>query len=270
MKRLIAIAVAVGLSAAAQADLATGFEDYNASAAGTLLTGQQGWYLPVAGSADYSVFTYAGNTYNFPPNPQGGNNFVIGKSLGGTSYARTQHDHDFSAGGLWLFSYDSSAQFNGTATTADYLGSFSIQTNPNPVTLNIWNDNNNPTLYHSSYITTQYAVPGISPGPAWTNLLPNHWYRQTTLVDFSANNQILEVSIQDLTAGGLPTVVAPNGWHLTAFSPPVANGIRFFAGGANTGGGNTEAWDNLSVLPVPEPTGALLLGLAAAAFLRRR
>ena len=57
----------------ASAQLVTNFESppYNASATGTLLTGQQGWYVPVAGSPDYNAFTYAGNSLGLPVNSTG-------------------------------------------------------------------------------------------------------------------------------------------------------------------------------------------------------
>ena len=51
------------MTSPARAQLVTNFEapSYTGSAAGTLLTGQQSWYVPVAGSPDYNVFSYAGN-----------------------------------------------------------------------------------------------------------------------------------------------------------------------------------------------------------------
>src|SRR5690349_11978910 len=84
------------LAPPARADVAINFEPpaYNASAAGTLLTGQQGWYVPVAGSPDYNAYTYAGNALNLPTNPTGGSQFVGGVSAG-TAFARAQQDVNF-------------------------------------------------------------------------------------------------------------------------------------------------------------------------------
>jgi hypothetical protein len=268
MKKLMVMAAILCLCSAAHANLVTGFEDYNATAQGVTLTGQHGWTLPT-GSVDYKVYTYAGNTFNFPPNPEGGSNFIAGKSMGVTTgYARAEHPNDFSAGGQWLFSFDMSAQYNGTLPAEDYLGSFSCQpstTNRYFQTLNIWNDYNNPVAFKTNYITNENPLPGISPGAAWSSLQVGHWYREKTMVNFTTN-LITMVSIQDLTAGSPPTVVNPSGWHLNLPSAPLPTAIRFFAGGAV--GGNTQAWDNLSV--IPEPSSVVLIGLGLMTLLRRR
>src|SRR5262245_33283646 len=76
---------------------------YTGSTAGTLLTGQQGWYVPVAGSPDYNVFTYAGNAPGLPVNTTGGAQFVGGIS-GGTVFARAQQDVNFSTANIWTLS----------------------------------------------------------------------------------------------------------------------------------------------------------------------
>ncbi|MEW6253178.1 MAG: hypothetical protein AB1716_21275 [Planctomycetota bacterium] len=267
-KALLVVALAA-LCAAANADFVTGFEDYNAAPGGVMLTGQQGWYDPDPNTTvPYDVYTYTGNAFNFPQNPLGGNNFIAGRAPGGTPvrYNRGQHAHNFGTGNLWLFSFDQCAQFNGAGAAQDYLGSFSQQPSATArytQTLNIWNDNNNPTSYRTQYVTQANNVPGIAPGPEWQNLQPNHWYRLTTLIDFNSL-AIIEVSIRDLTAGTAPAVVQPTGWQLRNGTGPMPTDIRFFTGGA--GGGNTMAWDNLSI--VPEPACLLCLGLLA--LLRRR
>lgn len=267
MKRAFLVAALAGaICAAASADIFTGFEDYNASAGGTVLSGQQGWTLPT-GSVDHKVYTYAGNTLNVPQNPEGGNNFIAGVSQGATTgYARAEHPNDFSVNQVWFFSFDMLGQYNGTLPAQDYLGSFSQQpsaTNKYFQTLNVWDNLNAPTSYHTNYVTAESAVPGVSPGAAWQNLLTNHWYRLTTLIDFGTSS-ILEVSIRDLTGGGGATVVQPSGWHLVPGNGQLPNAIRFFAGGDP--GGNTMAWDNVAV--IPEPASMLVLGLLA--LLRRR
>lgn len=130
MKRAIIALVALSTSAFALAgDYNTGFEppDYNGDADGELLTGQQSWYLPVAGSNDFNVHTYADNSYSFVDNPRGGKQFAAGRSNGGSAVARAQHDFDWSAQSLWNVRFDLAALFNGTLPTADNLGSFSLQ-----------------------------------------------------------------------------------------------------------------------------------------------
>src|SRR6266550_3216169 len=110
------LAAWVLMTSPARAQLVTNFEPpaYAGSAAGTLLTGQNGWYVPVAGSPDYNVYTYAGNTLTLPVNPvTGGTQFVGGVSAG-TVFARSQHDLDFSTSNVWTLSYDVAHRYNGT------------------------------------------------------------------------------------------------------------------------------------------------------------
>jgi len=254
----------------ASADFISGFEPplYTGSPEGTLLTGQDGWYNPVEGSADYLVFTYAGNAYGFPDNPGGGDEqFTARMSDGGTAYGRAQRDVDFSVRDEWTIVFDVAAKYLGTPPAGDYLGSFSLQpstTNTYFQTLNIWHDLNNPGLWYSNYISEEFAVPGTSPGPAWQNLSPDHWYRQWTKFRLS-DRLILEVGITDLHTGQTTTVSDP-GWHMVPMGGGLPTGVRFFTGG--TVAGNTQAWDNLSI--VPEPATLSLLGLGGLIALRRR
>lgn len=257
--------IGLAFCAPVMADFQAGFEapDYNGAANGVKLTGQQGWYLP--SGTDYNVYTYAGNTYGFAQNPQGGGQFVAGRSLGDPNYARAQHDFNWMERDIWAVSFDVAAQFNGPKPAADYLGSFSMQPSADAryfQTLNAWNDLNNPSQWHSWYVTQEFDLPGKSPGPAWDSLDPNHWYRQTTIFKMSTR-EILEVAIQDLTSGQ-ESRVQPQGWHLKNINGKDPTALRFFCGGATEG--NIMAWDNLNV--VPEPAGALVL--LAALLLRRR
>lgn len=274
MKRALFASVALGAALQAHAFLITGFEapGYSGSAAGTMLNGQQGWYNPVAGSIEPNVFTYAGNAPGFAANPNGGAQFASGTAT--TTNSRAQHDVDFTLSDRWTLAYDFAALYLGQNPSAQNLGSFSTQ---NPATaarqyiaLNTWVDPNNPSLgwnaQYNVFDAAGTAMNNQSAGAAWQSLQLNHWYRQSTSVNF-LTNAITEVSITDLTTN-TTTTVNPNGWYLTGGASPTLprpSAVRLFTGfGAN---GNTMGWDNLSV--VPEPATLLVLG-AGAAFLSRR
>jgi len=251
---VIAAGVLMLVATAAIAQYSTDLEALNGSPAGVILTGQDGWTLPAA-SVDWKVYTYAGNTLSLPQNLTGGAHFAGGTSQGGTNYARAEHSLSVGAIPQWQASYDFAATFLGTPPATQNLGSFSI----NPVVpqdyihLATWVDINAPTSFNFYYLAydaagVQFAQPGQIPGPAWSNLSLNHWYRAWEVFDFSIN-QIMEVGIRDLTSG-VQSVVAPVGWYLeggAGGSSAPTTGFRFFAGG--TVAGNTFAFDNLSIEP---------------------
>src|SRR5262249_41437601 len=89
-----------------------------------------------------------------------------------------------------------------------------------------------------------------APDAAWLNLNVTHWYHVRVLWDFTPN-QILSVSIRDITAGGATdtTDVSGLGWYLYGgpndAPNPLPTDIRLFAGGI----GDVSGWDNLSVGP---------------------
>jgi len=233
---------------------------YNASAGGTLLTGQNGWYLPpIAGSVDFNAFTYTGNAYGFPANADGGTQFISGRWIGNTNFARGQHPLDFSAGGTWTATWDVAAKFDGTLPTFENLGSFSLQ---DSTLSRYWQQLMNwgthaatGDLFDINYgvfTAAGGAIAFMSPGPAWQGLSVNHWYRQTTRWSFTSN-LITEVTITDLTTGAT-TTANPVGWYLAggaASALPLPTDIRVFAGGSGaTTQGNISAWDNITVAPV--------------------
>src|SRR5687768_913836 len=96
MKRTLALSALATMAASA---LAIDFENppYNGSAGGTILTGQDGWYLPPVGGVDWNVFTYAGNTMGVVANPGGGGAQFIGGISAGTTFARAQKDFAWDA-----------------------------------------------------------------------------------------------------------------------------------------------------------------------------
>ncbi|MBU0716935.1 MAG: hypothetical protein KJ749_01695, partial [Planctomycetes bacterium] len=115
MKRVIIGLLFFTVASATYGNVDTGFEapDYVGSATGTLLAGQQGWYVPVAGSAEYNVFTYAGNTHGIVQNPLGDEQFVAGRHEGDLAFGRAQLDHDWSAEDLWYTEYDVAVAWTG-------------------------------------------------------------------------------------------------------------------------------------------------------------
>jgi hypothetical protein len=288
--RLFVVACAgLAVTTAANAQYSTGFEApaFTASAAGTALTtgfgggGQAGWYNPVAGSVDFQAHTYAGNALGFAANPTGGEQFIGALGAAAPSnIGRAQHAHDFSAGGVWTAEWDVIGDYRGPVGVAavDNLGSFSLQ---NSATANYfqqimqWGTNTaNPIQYNINYgvfPAAGGAAPAFqSPGAEWVNVPVNHWIRQSTTWDFTSN-QILSVSIRDITAG-TPVVtadVSASGWYLAGglnnvLAKPAPTDIRTFTGNVN----NATGWDNIRVVPAP---GTLaLMGLGGLVFGRRR
>jgi hypothetical protein len=270
--------VAAGLLAAsvAQAQYYTGFEatPYSASAGGTVLTGQNGWYLP--SGIDDKVYTYTGNSLGFVQNPVGGDQFIAGVSGGGTSFARAQHNVPFGSA-QYTVSYDMAAAFSGTAPSAANLSSFSLNHDTLTagqfrgfINLNNFIDLTNPAAGWKAefnvFNAAGTAMTNQSPGAAWTNLLDNHWYRQYITFNLSTN-LISSITLVDLHSGASSNAT-PTGWYLDGGATstlPLPDAVRFFVGG---NAGNTMGWDNVSV--VPAPASLALLGLGGLIAGRRR
>ena len=252
-------------TAAAQYD-SEGFElpTYTGSPAGTILTGQDGFYIPVPTSVDYYCYEYAANVLGVVAHPTGGGEqFVAGEGPGdGTNYARAQRDMNWGTG-ICTVTYDVAALYLESGTPGDNVGSFS--SNPYPgsadyIHLFSWMDAAN-QIWRAWYMVYDsmgmiWDQPGISPGPEWDNLVLNHWYSFTTVIDFGLN-KVVEVSITDLHTGESATFVTPdNDWYLEggqAGGLPLPTALRFFAGGSAAG--NCVAWDNCTILPEVECPG---------------
>lgn len=255
-------ALGLCLAAAAPAAAQIGFEppDYDGSADGVLVTGQQGWYLPsVTGSTDEFVYTYDSNGLGLAANALGETQF-LGAEVPTDSFPRAQLDYDWSAASVWTVSYDFAARFNGTLPAADNVGSFSLQDSLVAryfIAVNTWADTFTAVQWNASY--SAFDADGVlfvdfaSPGPEWQNLSVDHWYRQSTTFDFDSNS-ITSVSIADLDTGTVATF-APTGWYLAggaAGGLPLPTGLRFFVGGGGVGAvvpGNVMGWDNLLIEP---------------------
>lgn len=257
----------------ATAQYQSNFEALNASAAGTLLTGQDGYYIPAATtSVDFMVYTYTGNVLGMPQNPTGQDQFVAAEGVVGV-YGRAQRDIVWPTGTVTV-GYDMAGHYTGTAPSSNNLGSFSTQLYPGEATyihLMSWSDPQALTFQALYYAYDAAGVvmaqPGASPGPEWENLPLDHWYRFETMIDFAAN-QITGALITDLTTA-VTTTAALTGVYLeggAAGGSPHPSGFRFFAGGGTAG--NVTAWDNISI--VPEPSALVLLALGGLAIFRRR
>jgi hypothetical protein len=284
MRSLEIVALGLFACAGAQADLITGFESgegYTGSPGGTLLTngfgggGQNGWIQPTNGGLDQNVYEYGGNALGFNNNPTGGKQFIGGTSGGGSSFPRAQHTHDFSSSSTWTLSYDFAALWLGQGASAANLSSFSLQpstgTNKSYIALNNFVDLNNPAAgwkaEYNVFDANDGALLNLSPGPEWANLNVNHWYRQSTTVDF-ATNLITEVTLTDLLTNQTFTA-NPVGWYLDGGANgnlPLPTDVRFFIGGAL---GNTMGFDNLNI-SVPAPGAMALLAFSGLAASRRK
>ncbi len=259
--RLAIVGLSVLGAAPAPAQTAIGFEapDYNGSADGTVVTGQQGWYRPiVAGAVDQFIYTYDGNALGLPVNAFGEDQFLGAQAPRIGDFPRAQLDFDWSAASAWTTSYDLAVRWNGMLPAVDNISSFSLQDSLVAryfIAVNTWANPNVATLWNANYFVFDASgvlvdPPGLSPGPAWRNLAVDHWYRQSTTFDFDSNS-VLSVSITDLDTGQTASF-EPTGWYLAGGAtgrPPLPTALRFFVGGVDDLGapGNAAGFDNLLI-----------------------
>ncbi len=229
--------------------------DYQGSATGIRVTGQQGWYVPnVSGSTDEFIFTYDGNALGLPPNLTGDTQLLGARVSQQGSLNRAQLDYDWSASTVWTVSYDLAVRWNGTLPAVDNNSSFSLQDSTTAryfIALNQWADAVQATRWNANYqaFTANNVLLTFSAGPDWQNLPVNHWFRESTSFDFDSN-RIISVSITDLDTGVTATF-APTDWYLNGGAtgrPPLPTALRFFIGGDSVTLGNTTGWDNLDIL----------------------
>lgn len=243
-----------------------------------------GWYTPtVSGTGAAAVYSYAAIAgYGIAADHGGGNNaLVLAQAADGTS-RKAQTNVNFAAAPIWTISYDLSLvnlSSSGNTYATDWIGSFAPQSTTGNFSsffvLNGWdNDSANSTWSAFYYVYDSSGDPldddGVSPGLAWTGMSQNHWYTESTTFD-TATNEILSVSITDLTADST-TTVEPTGWYMYGGSTPVAglDSIRL----RGYGGTNAMLIDNVALASdsVPEPATFPLLAAALAALtvMRRR
>jgi hypothetical protein len=250
--------------------------------------GCDGWYTPpvnlVPGTAAASVYPYNYlQGLGFAADPTGGNNVLglTGNSSG--SIDRAQHDFAFSQAAQWDVAYDLSVENlspSGDSYGTDYIGSFSVfnisASVPDFIVLDQWDNASTSSTWTSSYYVydaqgNPQNPAGVSPGPAWSGLLQNHFYSESIAFDRNSN-EILSVSITDLTTNST-TTASPAGWYMSggATTASAPNALRF----AGLGPANALLVDNVSLnglTSVPEPATLFLMGAGVIALsaLRRR
>jgi hypothetical protein len=249
----LSLLCALAAAGTAEAQYTSNFEAVNASAAGTVLTGQDAYYVPPATtSVDFNAHTYAGNAYGIAANPTGGSQFIAGNGPGTGTFARAQRDITFGTG-VWTVGFDVCAVFAGTLPTAQNAGSFSLQpstTNQNFIALARWVDVNLATEWNADYVWYDSAGTALTENvgdPGFLNLPVNTWYRWET--DFNlSTNEITEVRLTNI-ATGVTVTNNPIGRYLFGGTTltPAPTSFRFFAGGGNAG--NVMAFDNCSIGP---------------------
>ena len=221
---------------------------FTGSAAGTPLAGQQGWITAPAGASPMNVYAYEGNSLGFTANPLGDIQCIAGRATASSSAA--QRDVDFSSSDAWRITYDLAVKFDGTLPAGGNPGSISLQptsTSQSLRTLNRWTDPNTATSWIAGYNVFDAAgvlMTSVVPAPEWTGLSPNHWYRQSTIIDF-ARNKVVEVSIENLHTGEFASA-QPTGWYLEGGASPALprpSAIRSLVNGA----GNAMALDNMRI-----------------------
>ena len=254
--KFLALILVGCVASVANAQYSTDFESLIASADGTILSGQDGFYIPPdTVSVDYLAFTYAGNNLGIPANPTGGSQFVAGTGPAGDpelAFARAQRDVSYAGADVWTVAYDICPTFTGTLPTAQNLGSFSTQLFPAEATFILlarWTDVNTAENWNADMVWFNEIGDQLTeeiPDPNFQGLAVNQWYRQSATFDL-ATNQILEITLTDLTSGEtfihLPTDRYLNGG--SGGGLPTPSGFRFFAGGSVAG--NTLAFDNLEI-----------------------
>lgn len=275
----LACAGAAFVGAPALAQYASGFETadgISASPEGVELNGQDEFYNPVPdASISALALTYMDNVLGIPENPTGGAQFVAGVGPAGSVYVRSQRDMTYGDGtGAWTVCTDILATFGGALPSAQNIGSLSTQaytpgTNATYISLARWADPATAENWNADYVWFDSAGTQLTeavPDTGFQNLATDHWYRWSTTIDM-ATNQILEVSLTDLTTASTATHNPVDRYGVGgAGAVPSLTGYRWFVG--STVDGNTLGFDNIEIIPAPAALG--LFGLAGLAGLRRR
>jgi hypothetical protein len=215
---------------------------------------------------------------NFAADPTGGNN-ALGLAGDSDGVERAQLGVPFSQASKWTVSYDLSV-LDGSTTASSFPNSlgniavFNINQSSGFTVSASWDNSTAGSTWdalYNVYNSANQSLSKSSAGAAWTGLLQNHWYTESTTFDQSTN-RILSVSITDLTTN-TTTTVSPAGWYMIggATPQPAFNALRVT--GANNDYANAIMVDNVTLdASVPEPATLALMGmglLVMAAFRRR-
>lgn len=246
--RTFFVGAAAFLSPLAAQGYTTDFESLTASAAGTIITGQDGYYIPVAGSLDGLVVTYAGNTLGVPANPNGGNNFYAGISQLTNIFARAQRPVTLPANGIVRVEFDMLCNYMGTGTPANNIGSFSLQpsaTATYPNLLARWPVGTvfPAATFDADIVTGPGAgVQGPIGDPAFQALPVNVWHRWGCTFDLNAGTYV-SFSITNGSTNTTTHFTAPAGLLLPNPGTTPLTDFRFFTGGSE----NLFALDNFTM-----------------------
>lgn len=255
MQRLLPIALCASLAPTLCAQYTSDFESLTASAAGTLLTGQDGYYLPpVALSVDWNVFTYAGNTMGVVANPNGGNVFIAGVAPGtAIGNCRAQRAMNFDNLSAWRFEFDVNCLFTGTPPAANNIGSCSTQPSTTAAYINglaRWPAALTTTTWDADLVyfdSAGVAVTGSLPDTNFQGLTANHWYHWAFEFDY-VSNRYHGMEITDLSTN-VTHRYEPTDMYMFggAAGAPLPTDFRWFASGS---AGNVFAIDNATILPL--------------------
>lgn len=247
----------------------TGFEildGFAASAFGTILTGQNAYYVPQGGkSADLQAFTYADNALELPLNPRGGQQFVGGAAPGDRLPSKAQRDISFDPNSC-EFGFDIVVSHRGGRPADKAIGGVSIEQFSGPqlmVAIATWSDPNLATTWDAEYIWYDAAGQQLQervPAAAFQNMPADHWYQWGTLVDF-LSNRITAVSIMDLSTMEIVVYEPPDrylsGGQSRVSARPSPMSFRLFLAGSESSG-NILGIDNIGFLP-PDVTQRMML-----------
>jgi hypothetical protein len=247
------------LASVASAQYSTGFEGVAGSPAGTVLTGQDGYYLPAGTvNVDFLAFTYAGNALGVTPNPTGGSQFVSVTGPGAGTFGRAQRDFAYSPGKSTI-AFDIHASYIGVLPASQNLGSVSMQPFPGSqsfISLATWTDINTATTWAMNYVYFDAAGVQVQEAildPAFQNLSVSTWYRWETDIDL-VTNAITCARITNLATGTMAVYPIVGRYMLGGTAGSTApTGYRIFSGGGAAG--NTLAFDNVAIgpkYPAPE------------------